>query len=138
MAGPRRYLLDTNIASYIIREKDPIIRRRLRRVPVSGVCISAITQAELLFGVARKSEAKALSAAVSAFLDHVEVLAWGSDSAKCYAELRARSERKGVSLGSLDMLIAAHAIAVGAVLVTNDAAFKNIEQARIEDWTKPR
>ena len=133
-----RYLLDTNTCSYIIRGTRLKARDRLRKVSVSRVSISVITQAELLFGVAKKPEAVAVRAAVLAFLDYVSVLAWDSAAASCYAQMRAELERRGFSLGALDMLIAAHALAAGAVLVTSDRSFKAIKGVRIEDWSRPR
>jgi tRNA(fMet)-specific endonuclease VapC len=134
----RLYMLDTNTASYIIKGKPVIIRRRLQDVPMASVCISAITEAELLRGVARKPEAKQLSIIVKEFLLRVEILPWDSDAAKAYAQLRTACEKEGKPLGAMDILIAAHSVAMGAVLITNDKAFFNLEHhLALEDWTKP-
>ena len=70
------------------------------------------------------------------FLKRIEVLAWNSDVAEHYAILRADLEAKGAALGSLDMQIAAHAFEAGAVLVTNDQAFKSVKRLKVEDWTQ--
>lgn len=105
---------------------------------MANVCISAITEAELLRGVARLPEAKRLPIAVNEFLLRVEIPSWDSLAAKTYAELRTTCESQGKPLGSMDMLIAAHSKAEGTVLVTNDKAFYNIEHLlMLEDWTKP-
>lgn len=130
------YLLDTNTASFIIRgEPHPLAR--LQAHPVSAVGISAVTEAELLYGLARKPSATALAAAVSAFLRHVQALPWESEAAARYGALRAELEAAGTPLGGMDMLIAAHALAIGAVLVTNDQAFRRAPGLTIEDWLNP-
>ena len=134
----KRYMLDTNTASYIIKGKPAVIREHLRNVPMANVFISAITEAELLRGVAKKPESKRLSIAVKEFLLRVEILDWDSDAADAYAQLRTACENEGKSLGTMDMLIAAHSVAVSAVLITNDKAFYNVDHhLMLEDWTKP-
>ncbi|NOR26113.1 MAG: PIN domain-containing protein [Desulforhopalus sp.] len=134
----QRYILDTNTASYIIKGDPAAVRKHLRNVPMATVCISAITEAELLRGVAKKPEAKRLPIAVKEFLLRVEILPWDSDAADAYAKLRTACEKEGKPLGTMDMLIAAHSVAVGAVLITNDKAFYNVgHHLTLQDWTKP-
>lgn len=131
------YMLDTNIASYLIKEKSEILKDHIRKAPIVNLCISSITEAELLRGLAKIPEAKKLPALVKEFLLRVEILAWDSNAAQAYATLKTASEKTGKSLGTLDMLIASHAAAVKAVLVTNDQAFFQFEDyLHIEDWTK--
>ena len=131
------YMLDTNTASYIIKGEPVIVREHLTKVPMASVCISSITQAELLRGVARKPEAKQLPIAVKEFLIRVEIMPWDSDAAEAYARLRPSCESEGTPLGTMDMLIAAHSVAVGAVLVTKDQAFyKAKSHLSLEDWTR--
>ncbi len=109
----------------------------MRKVPMASVCISSITQAELLHGVARKPEAKRLPIAVKEFLIRVDIMPWDSDAAEAYARLRTSCESEGTPLGTMDMLIAAHSVAVGAVLVTNDQAFYKVKHhLSLEDWTR--
>lgn len=135
----KRYMLDTNTASYIIKGEPAVIRERLRNIPMANVCVSAITEAELLRGVDKKPEAKRLAVAVKEFLLRVEILPWDSDVAEAYAQLRTVCENEGKPLGNMDMLIAAHSIAVGAVLITNDKAFYNVaHHLMLEDWSKPQ
>jgi len=131
-------MLDTNTASYIIKGKPAVIRKRLQKVPMSTICISSITEAELLRGVARKPQAKHLAIVVNEFLLRVEILAWDSDAANAYAQLRTTCENEGKSPGNMDMLIAAHSLAVEAILVTNDNAFYNVKHHLIlKDWSLP-
>ena len=136
--GDKCYMLDTNTASYIIKGEPAVIRERLRKVPMANICVSAITEAELLRGVAKKPEAKRLPVVVKEFLLRVEILPWDSDAADAYAQLRTACENEGKPLGNMDMLIAAHSVAVGAVLITNDKAFYNVKHhLMLEDWSKP-
>ena len=132
---PVRYLLDTNTASYVIKGNFPRVRERLLRVPMAEVGISAVTEAELRFGVARKPGAIRLKTAVEEFLLRVEVLPWDSAAAEEYAEVRADLERTGKPMGNLDLLIAAHAISAQLVLVTHDHVFRRIKRLKVEDWT---
>ncbi len=133
---PSRYLLDTNTASYIIKGNVPRVRERLLKVPMSQVLISAVTEAELLFGAARKREAVRLKTAIDEFLLRVDSLPWDSNAARRYAGVRAALEIAGTAMGNLDMMIAAHALAEEAVLVTNDRSFRRLKELKIEDWTK--
>jgi len=134
---PARYLLDTNMASYIIKGNIPRVRERLVKVPMAQIAISAVTEAELRFGVARRPEAGRLKTAVDEFLLRVEVLPWGSEAAQQYARVRAALERDGEPMGNLDMMIAAHALAAQVVLVTNDHAFRRVKHLKIADWSRP-
>ena len=134
MTGLR--LLDTNIASYIIKGNIPAVRTHLIRVPIAHLAISAVTEGELRYGVARRPDATRLKEVVEAFLARVSVLPWDSGAAREYGALRASLEESGRTLGNLDMSIAAHAISAGATLVSNDQAFRRIRHLKVEDWTK--
>jgi tRNA(fMet)-specific endonuclease VapC len=131
-----RYLLDTNMASYVIKGNVPLVRERLVRLPMADVGISVVTEAELRFGVAKKPEASRLAPAVEQFLLRVEIVAWDSEAAKAYALIRATLERIGEPMGNLDMMIAAQALAHPATLVTHDRVFSRVKQLKVEDWTK--
>ena|GEM_PF-4549542 len=102
------------------------------KIPIERVCVSSITQAELLFGVAKMPDAKKLPVLVKDFLLHVEIMDWGSKAAAEYADLRFFCENNGTPLGSMDMLIAAHSIAVGACLVTNEPISKRFSKFGID------
>jgi len=122
------YLLDTNTVSTIVRGKSAAARAKLASLTEDEIaCVSVITEAEVRYGLARTPQAHKLGAAVRGFLAKVKILPWGRQEAQVYGELRAKMERAGKSLGNLDMLIAAQAIAAGAVLVSNDRAFLQIE-----------
>jgi tRNA(fMet)-specific endonuclease VapC len=121
------YLLDTNTVSYIAKGNSPASRARLEALGVDEmVCISSITEAELRYGLARRPAAQALRASVERLLLKLHILPWGSKEAAAYGVLRAKLAAAGIVLSQLDLQLAAHAIAVGAVLVTNDKAFKRV------------
>jgi tRNA(fMet)-specific endonuclease VapC len=133
---PARYLLDTNTASYVIKGNIPNVRHHLLEIPATDVAISVITEAELRFGVARLPDAKRLSVAVEEFLKYVDIYPWNSAADRKYAELRAAVERAGHPMGNLDLMIAAHALALGTVLVTSDRVFRRVKGLKLEDWTR--
>jgi tRNA(fMet)-specific endonuclease VapC len=132
------YLLDTSIVSHVIKGDNPLVLRRLACLPMHQIVISVITQAELYFGVAKRGHPKALANRVEAFLLRVAVLAWTADVSATYASMRASCEAAGVTLGPMDMLIAAHARALGAILVSSDRTFRLVPSGlTLEDWTEP-
>lgn len=130
-----RYLLDTNAASYAINKKSAAMDLHLAKTPMAELGISAVTEGELRYGAARSGSAP-LQATVEHFLVGVTIFPWDSEAAQQYGELRATLEREGRPMGSLDMMIAAHALALGLVLVTNDQAFGRIKKLKTEDWTR--
>jgi tRNA(fMet)-specific endonuclease VapC len=132
-----RYLLDTNTVSYIIKGNFPPVRDRLVRVPISEIGISVITEAELRFGLAKLPQAAKLGVVVEEFLRRIEILPWDSDAAQHYARQRAAIEESGEPVGNLDLMIASQALAMGAIVVTNDHVFRRVKGLGIEDWTKP-
>lgn len=130
-----RYLLDTNMASHVIRGDLPGVRERLVALPVHGAAVSAVTRGELMYGLAKRGKPVALSALVHEFLIRVEVLPWTGEVADVYGALRASCRVRGVGLEALDMMIAAQALAVDAILVTRDRAFSHVESGlKVEDW----
>jgi tRNA(fMet)-specific endonuclease VapC len=130
------YMLDTNIASYIIKGH-PAVRRRLAAVPMHEVAISAVTEGELRYGVGRRPAATRLNTIVEEFLLRVAIHPWDSAAAREYGRTRATLEQAGAALGNLDTMIAAHALARGSILVTHDKAFARVKGLKIADWTKP-
>jgi len=129
-------MLDTNMASYVIKGNSPEVRQRLAMLPMESIVVSAVTQAELLYGLARKGRPAALAKLIQAFLLRVRVLPWDSDAATVYGDFRASCAASGITLGALDTMIAAHAIAAKAVLVTHDKTFSLIPGGvlAVEDW----
>ena len=133
-----RYLLDTNTVSYVIKGNFPRVRERLLKVPMAEVGISVITEAELLFGLARRPGASNLKIAVEEFLLRVEILPWTSETARHYAARALPPWKMGVSLSAIWIVtIAAQAFGGEAVLVTHDRVFRRVKGLKIEDWTKP-
>ncbi|HVM91599.1 MAG TPA: type II toxin-antitoxin system VapC family toxin [Terriglobales bacterium] len=130
-----RYLLDTNSASYALRGNMPGVRQRLLQLPAEDVAISVITEAELRFGAARLPLVARVRVLVREFLDTYKSFPWSSDAAVEYANLRVEFERMGTPIGPLDLMIAAHALAIGVVLVSHDRVFRRVPGIELEDWT---
>lgn len=137
----RRYMLDTNTASYFIRDPFSILGKKIQSVPMDSLYISALTEAELLHGLAKKASQGSvykLEKLVREFLVHITILPWDSEAAHAYAKLRISCAQSGKSLSMVDMLIGAHSLAAGASLVSSDQAFFQLENILdVEDWTKP-
>jgi tRNA(fMet)-specific endonuclease VapC len=114
------HLLDTDIASFIIKARSPEVEAKLAAIPPDRVCVSAVTRAELMYGLKRLPPTHRLHIAVRQFFRIVRVLAWDADAADWYAEIRHQLTTTGQPIGEMDMMIAAHALATGAVLVTNN------------------
>lgn len=121
------HMLDTDTASYIIKGRSPAIGAKLRAISPAMVCISVMTRAELLYALKRLPPEHRLHLAVSQFLKIVRVLPWDSEAAGWYADIRHQLVSSGKPIGEIDMMIAAHSLAAGAVLVTNNQKhFKRI------------
>ena len=130
------YMLDTDTASYAISGRSPEVRARLAQILRTTIYISAVTRGELLFGVHRLPPTHPLQSRVREFLDEFPALPWEANAADIYAEIRFRLERLGRPIGQLDMMIAAHAMAIDAVLVTNNVRhFERIgPPLMLENW----
>lgn len=122
------HLLGTDTASYLIKNKSPAIEAKMAALVPSMVCISAMTRAELLYGLQRLPPDHRLHLAVRQFLKIVRTLPWDADAADWYAEIRHQLVSTGQPIGEMDMMIAAHALSAGAVLITNN----NRHYARIK------
>jgi tRNA(fMet)-specific endonuclease VapC len=131
-----RYMLDTDTCSYIMKRSSDVLLKRLRKVPVSDVCISVITKSELLFGVELSPRRQQDEAALSAFLGYVEVLDFPDKACSFYAKIRADLKALGRMIGANDLFIAAHARSLGLILVTNNTReFQRFRGLAIENWT---
>jgi len=130
-----KYMLDTDICIFITRKSVPSLLERIESVPLERQCISVVTLAELLYGVQVSSKKKANQEVVDLFAQHIEVLEWTPDAAKHYAEIRADLKKKGQQLGANDLMIAAHARSIGAVIVTNNVKdFGRVKGLKLENW----
>ncbi len=129
-------MLDTNIVSYILRGKSIAARVKLAYLESDRVaCLSSISEAELRYGLAKIPDSSKRIAAVDWFLSRLRILPWGSPEAETYGPLRARQEAAGRTIGNMDLLIAAHAISVDAILVTRDKDFSQVPDLRgTENW----
>jgi len=130
------YLLDTNTVSLALRGRAPRAVERLRATEREHVAVSVVTAMELRFGIAKNPSTRA-RAVIEQFLDTIKVLPIDRAVEKPYGDVRAELERVGRPIGSLDTIIAAHALAIRAVLVTNNVReFRRVRGLRCEDWTR--
>lgn len=132
-----KYMLDTNICIFIIKNKPETVIRKFLQFDPADICISSITYAELCHGV-ENSEAKEKNhIALMMFLSGISILSFDADAAQVYGIIRAKLQKKGKPIGPMDMLIAAHAKALGLSLVTNNIReFSRVDDLEVEDWVQ--
>lgn len=129
-----RYLLDTDICIYVINQRPQAVLERFLAHEQDGLGISAVTAGEPYFGV-RKSGSRRNLHVLRRFLSPFEIADFGADSAPTYGELRHTLEAKVAPIGTLDTMIAAHALALGVTLVTNNLReFKRVPALHLENW----
>ncbi len=129
------WLLDTNICIYLIKKKPEGVLKRLRALDISTVAVSSITVAELQYGVAKSARPEQNALALAALLAPLDVLAFDDSAVATYGTVRAELERSGTPIGSLDSLIAAHALALGRTVVTNNTReFSKVVGLKLENW----
>lgn len=128
-------MLDTDISSCVIREDHPEVTDEFDKC-FPHVCISAMTVAELQYGAMKRNN-YILTRKIQAFCDLVQCIAWNTDAAMAYAQLRNELETQGNIIGSMDMMIAASAIAEDAILITNNMDhFSRIRNLKLRNWVK--
>lgn len=133
-----RYLLDTNIVADLMRNPHGLVTRNIRLVGEQHVCTSIIVACELRYGAAKKGSV-ALSTQLDAVLNVLDVLPFDSPADEIYGLIRTKLERDGLPIGGNDLLIAAHALALGYTIVTNnEREFARIENLKIQNWLQPR
>ncbi|MBT2326769.1 type II toxin-antitoxin system VapC family toxin [Variovorax paradoxus] len=131
------YMLDTNAASEAVRGH-PAFDARLEALPAGQWCISAVTCSEIRFGVAKKPEAVRLHRIVDEFLRIAPILPWDATAANRHGELRADLQARGLPIGDFDEMIAAHALTIGAVVVTDNIRhFSRVPGLVLENWLRP-
>jgi tRNA(fMet)-specific endonuclease VapC len=131
------YMLDTDISSYIMKRSDAGVLRKLQTVAVSDVCVSAITKAELMYGVEVSSRRQQDQVALDAYLRHVAVLDFPGEAAVDYGQIRGDLKARGAMIGGNDLLIAAHARCLGITLVTNNTReFGRVLGLKMENWAE--
>lgn len=130
------YLLDTNIVSDLVRNPQGRVTQRIREIGEAQVCTSIIVAAELRFGAEKKGSAR-LTAQLEAVLGALQVLPFEAPAEAVYGLIRARLERIGQVIGGNDMLIAAHTVALGGTIVTdNTDEFRRVQDLRCENWLR--
>jgi tRNA(fMet)-specific endonuclease VapC len=130
-----KYMLDTNICIYIIKQKPKNVIERFRQAQVSEIGVSSITLSELEYGVMKSAKPEQNKLALAQFIAPIEISAHDDVAAQHCGVIRGHLERQGTPIGSLDMLIAAHALSQNSVLITNnESEFKRIPNLKIENW----
>ena len=129
-----KYLLDTDICIYLINERPRRVLARFRRHAVGDIGVSTVTVSELAWGVAKTGSARN-RAALDAFLLPIEIAAYDLAAALRYGEVRAELAKRGRPIGPLDTMIAAHALSLGATLVSNNLReFERVPDMAVENW----
>jgi tRNA(fMet)-specific endonuclease VapC len=127
-------LLDTNICIYIINERPPEVLSRFHLYRLGEIGISSIVAAELAYGVA-KSRSQRNRQALEMFLAPLEIMPFDEKAVWTYGDVRAELERSGQSIGSLDTMIAGHALSLSATLVSNNLReFSRVQGLLLENW----
>lgn len=132
-----QYLLDTNICIYLIKQKPPKVLARFQTLPPSEIGLSSITVAELEYGVAKSQQPEKNRSALMQFLIALEIVEFDQAAASAYGAIRSDLERRGLVIGAMDMLIAAHAMSLNVTLVTNNLReFSHIPNLLLENWAE--
>ncbi|MGH9599109.1 MAG: type II toxin-antitoxin system tRNA(fMet)-specific endonuclease VapC [Terracidiphilus sp.] len=130
-------MLDTDIASYIMKRSNDAVLQILQSIPVSAMCISAIAESELRFGVEVSPRRRKDQEALEEFLRYLRVFDYPATASLDYGQIRANLKQRGTLIGANDMLIAAHARYLGLTLVTNNTReFGRVQGLKIENWTE--
>lgn len=131
-----RFMLDTNICIYVIKNRPPVLREKFNE-HAQDLCISSVTLAELLYGAEKSANRKNSLDVVENFAARLAVLPFDEKAAAHYGQIRAELEHKGTPIGPYDLMIAGHARCEGLVLVTNNVReFERVAGIRIENWTE--
>ncbi len=131
------FLLDTNICIYLIKKQPARVLAMLRTKTLDEVAISSVTFAELQYGVEKSARREQNQQALTHFLAPLQILAFDEPAGRAYGQVRADLEKRGKPIGSLDLMIGSHALALGATLVTNNTReFKRIRGLAVENWTR--
>ncbi len=130
-------MLDTNICIYIIKRRPQSVLQRFGSFPVGEIGISAITLAELEYGVAGSAQPRQNREALQHFVSVLQIAAFDKPATEAYGRIRAALEKKRRTIGAMDLLIAAHALSLGVRLVTNnEKEFKRVPDLLVENWVK--
>lgn len=131
-----KFMLDTDACIYLIKHKSPVMLKHFKAHSVGEIGISSITLAELRYGVAKSQYVQKNRDALDEFILPLEITDFGEKAARTYGDIRAALEKAGNPIGSMDMLIGAHALSLGATLVTgNTREFRRIKNLKTADWS---
>lgn len=131
-----KLMLDTNICIYIIKQKPEAVLKRFLEYQVGDLGISSITLSELRYGVAKSKQRQRNTEALDEFVTPLDIALFDEEAALAYGDVRAELEKAGTPIGAMDMLIAAHAVSLGATMVTNNTReFNRIPRLNVVDWT---
>jgi tRNA(fMet)-specific endonuclease VapC len=129
------FMLDTDICSYLIKQRPISVLKRFEAVSEDKICISVVTLAELIYGIERSSSTKINLPVVKNFVNCLSVLPWDYSTAESYGKLRTFLEQKGTPIGNMDLMIATHALSKNMIIITNNIRhFEKVPQLRIENW----
>lgn len=132
-----KYMLDTNICIYIIKQKPSRVLKRFKEYSPGDILISSISLAELRYGAEKSLHVKQNLDALSGFIIPLEIVPFDERAADEYGKVRTQLEKAGQPIGSMDMLIGAHALSLGVMIVTNNTKeFRRIKSLKVENWTK--
>ncbi len=132
-----QYLLDTNICIYLIKQKPPKVLARFNTLALADIGISSITVAELEYGVYKSQQQEKNRSALMQFLIPLEIVEFDQAAATVYGEIRSDLESRGLVIGAMDMLIAAHALSLSVTLVSNNVReFSRIANLSLENWAE--
>jgi len=130
-----RYMLDTNICSYVLRSRPRSVKARFDEAGPGSLAVSTVVLAELLYGAERHSRVAVITREIRDFVSRLDVIPWDEGAAEHYGSLRAALEKKGRPLDAMDLMIAAHARSRGATLVSNDVRhFRKVEGLLVANW----
>ena len=130
-------MLDTDMCSYIIKQRPVSVLQQFQKLTMDAIGISIVTYAELIYGVERSSSKRINRSVVENFVQHLEIMDWDRNAADEYATIRTKLEAGGTPIGAMDMMIAAHAKSIHAILVTNNQKhFNKVKGLKIENWVE--
>jgi tRNA(fMet)-specific endonuclease VapC len=130
-----KYMLDTNICIYIIKNKPLGVKEKLSLITPEDICLSSVTVSELFYGAEKSQYSQKNKEALENFLINFNIMDYGYEASKAYGKIRAHLEKTGDIIGAMDLMISAHALSLRTILVTNNIKeFKKVEGLKIENW----
>ncbi|EKD77803.1 MAG: virulence associated protein C [uncultured bacterium] len=130
-----KYMLDTNICIYIMKQEPVVVAKKFESFHIGDIVVSSVALSELAFGAYNSQRLEKNLSELKEFMQPIEILSYDENAAYHYGELRAHLKRNGTPVGHADMLIAAHAISINATLITNNLKeFSRIKNVKCKNW----